>query len=310
MGPILVLAHVGDDTAAEVVVRLRRRVGPACVTVVTPEELVLAPGWSHTIDEAGARSRIRLADGEVLGDPEPVAVLDRLRFIAAPHFASAPDLDREYATTELHALLLSWLASLPCAVVNRPSPRGLGGADRSRLEWLRLANDAGFRVRATRATTNARDLGIASWPSRPSVGREAAGLEADVPDGHAAGAIPPRGRRPATFAEPLESGRARLLVVGDDVVGDPVFERIPPAMRDAALRLAAVSDSAVLAIELARVRQPAEGSTKEAAEWVVCGADPIPDVADPVGLEAIATLLLTPVAGASRVAPAPSATGS
>jgi hypothetical protein len=81
------------------------------VRIVTPEELVLAPSWAHVIDEAGARTRIRLANGEVIGDPQPVAVFNRLRFATAIQFDAAATADREYATMELHALLQSWLAS-------------------------------------------------------------------------------------------------------------------------------------------------------------------------------------------------------
>lgn len=297
-GPFLVLAHIGDDTAVEVALRLHRRVGPARVRMVTPEELVLAPSWAHAIDEAGVRTRIHLANGEVVGDPEPVAVFNRLRFATAIQFDEAATADREYATMELHALLLSWLASLPCPVVNRPSPRGLGGDDRTTLEWLRIASRAGLPVRAMRATTDGRGLAVANWPSRPYAVRGS-------PDpGHAGdeviiGAVVlPRGRRPAVFAEALEPARARLLVVGDRVFADPILEADVAILEAGARRLAGACDTALLALTLARGGVPSgvhhldPDREPPATTWRVCGVDPFPEVRDRAGLDLVASLLL------------------
>ena len=299
-GPFLVLAHIGDDTAAEVAFRLRRRVGPSRVRIVTPEELVLAPSWAHALDDAGPRTRIRLANGEVIGDPQPIAVFNRLRFVTAIQFDVAATVDREYATMELHALLLSWLASLRCPVVNRPSPRGLGGDDRTILEWLRLANRAGLPVRAMRATTDGRGLAVAAWPSRPyAVGGSPDPGQAgdDVTDG---AVVLPRGRRPAVFAEPLDPARARLLVVGDRVLADPILETDLAVLEAGARRLSATCDTALLALTLARgcvrpgVDQPDRAGEPPATSWLVTGVDPFPEVRDRAGLDLVASLLLSP----------------
>jgi hypothetical protein len=298
-GPFLVLAHIGDDTAVEVALRLHRRVGPARVRIITPEELVLAPSWAHVIDEAGVRTRIHLANGEVIGDPQPVAVFNRLRFAAAIQFDGAATADREYATMELHALLLSWLASLPCPVVNRPSPRGLGGDDRTTLEWLRIASRAGLPVRAMRATTDGRVLAVAAWPSRPYAmrGSPDPGQAGDEVIGDAV--VLPRGRRPAVFAQALEPARARLLVVGGRVFADPILQADLEVLEAGALRLAAACDTALLALTLARsgerrgVHQPDPAPGPPATTWLVCGVDPFPEVRDRASLDLIASLLLS-----------------
>lgn len=298
-GPFLVLAHIGDDTAAEVALRLRRRVGPARVKIVTPEELVLAPSWAHTIDEAGARTRIRLANGEVIGDPRPMAVFNRLRFVTAVQFDVAATADREYATMELHALLLSWLASLRCPVVNRPSPRGLGGDDRTTLEWLRIASRAGLPVRAMRATTDGRGLAVAAWPSRPYAVRGSPDPGETGDDAIGGTVVLPRGRRPAVFAEPIDPVRARLLVVGDRVFADPILEADLAVLEAGAQRLAAACDTALLALTLARgdvrrsVHQLDPAGDPPATSWLVCGVDPFPEVRDRAGLDLIASLLLS-----------------
>jgi hypothetical protein len=297
-GPFLVLAHIGDDTAAEVALRLRRRVGPARVRVVTPEELVLAPSWAHVIDGSGVRTRIRLASGEVIGEPGPLAVFNRLRFVTPIQFDGAATADREYATMELHALVLSWLASMGCPVVNRPSPRGLGGDDRTTLEWLRLASRAGLPVRAMRATTDGRGFAVAAWPARPYAVRGSPDPGNGGGDDTGGTVVLPRGRRPALFAEPVDPERARLLVVGDRVLADPILEAGLAALRAGAQRLAADGDTALLELSLARgttrrgdhQEDPAGG--QPAPGWLVTGVDPFPEVREPGALDSIASMLL------------------
>lgn len=287
--PILVLAHPGDRTAAAVAAWLRRRAGSDRVCIATPEELFLARRWSHALGEAGVRTRIELANGIILGDPPPGAVLDRLRFVRPPQFARGTAEDREYATMELHALLLSWLASLSCPIVNRPSPRGLGGAERGRLEWLRVAQAAGLPVRRTRATTNARDLGLPGWPWEPAAGRiRAVGAGQAVPTtGDGSRPAPPRGRRPATFAEPLGPERRRCLVVGETVLGAPSRDLEEPARC-----LAATAGCTLLGLTFGRPSAPPPGAGHPDRAWRVVGVDPQPELSDAAAIETIGALLL------------------
>ena len=70
--------------------------------------------------------------------------MQRIRHTQAPHFTGAAKEDSEYAVSELHALLLAWLASLPCPVTNPPHPLGLGGWERRLIDWLVLGSRAGL----------------------------------------------------------------------------------------------------------------------------------------------------------------------
>lgn len=176
----LVVASPDDRGALLVAAALRARLGDA-VRVVTPEELVLAPGWNHALGDAGGATETTLASGLVLRDGDLRFVLSRARAVSAPHFARSRPEDLDYALSELHALLFSWLASLACPVVNRPHAQGLAGRERSSFEWSALAARAGLPVR---------------------------GFEAAF------------GRSPAFAQEPVGPPAARALVVGGEVHGD------------------------------------------------------------------------------------------
>ena len=111
------------------------------VKLGSAEEIVYAPRWVHRLADPPAESEITLHDGTQIRGPETGVVFNRLQCVDMPHFAAA---DREYALMEMHALILSWLASLPCPVINVPAPQGLAGADRSQLAWQYLAAKAGL----------------------------------------------------------------------------------------------------------------------------------------------------------------------
>lgn len=225
----LVVASPHDGGALAVGAALRRRLGQS-VRVLSPEELVLSPRWVHAVSDEGDSTETTLADGLVLRDREIRFVLCRVRALSAPHFArSLPD-DRDYAVSELHALFLSWLASLPCPVVNRPHAQGLAGRERSPFEWLALAARAGLRVRGFSLTTNARRDPCPGW------------IPHGVADGvrlwsfDASPSLPRAllGRSPTLFLEPIGPPCPRALVVGGDVLGD-----VPAHVASGCLRLAA-----------------------------------------------------------------------
>jgi hypothetical protein len=90
------------------------------------------------------RTRLRFQDGLEVGDAQLSGVFNRLGgFYVAPGRSSG---DAEYAACEWNALLLSWLVSLRCPVLNRPRPvSGLGGY-RSLGAWRHLAYQAGLRI--------------------------------------------------------------------------------------------------------------------------------------------------------------------
>jgi hypothetical protein len=168
--PYLILAEPGDTTAVAVAGVLAARHGFQRVEIRTPLEIVLAPRWTHRLNDNGPCC-IEFHDGRFL--ETPAAVLNRLQYIPAPPgFVGA---DRDYAVTELTALVLSWLTQMDCPVLNRPSPSGIGGALRGQLAWQQLATQAGLKSIELQMTTSTRDFPV----RRDFVPRSTASWHAD-----------------------------------------------------------------------------------------------------------------------------------
>jgi len=162
----LLLASVHDESARWLADRLPNG-GLAPLQVVTDADL-LGATWRHRIDDAGASTRVDLADGRVIDSAEVRGTLNRLTHVP-PELVSALVIeDRTYAHQELSALVLSWLASLPGPVVNPPSPRGLCGAWRPPAEWAVLASEAGLCPAPVRVDATADPaLAPAGWQPWP-----------------------------------------------------------------------------------------------------------------------------------------------
>jgi hypothetical protein len=132
---------------------------------------------------------------------------------------------------ELHSFFLGWLSALPGVVINRPTPWGLAGQWRHVSEWVALAAQAGLPVPPYRLSS--RDLS------------EAAGYVTRLaPDG-----------------VPLTT----LIVAGDAVLGAPA----PPHIAAGCLRLAELTDTALLGVEFVVDRE---------GIWTFVGATPQPDL--------------------------------
>ena len=275
----LVLAHDDDALAAGVYERLRARHGDGAARLLKAEELALGVRWALRQEGARVETRMLLADGARLSSSDLRAVFNRLRFAAVPHFAAAPEADREYALMEMHAFLLGWLAALGPAVVNRPCPRGLGASLRGPAEWLLLAGRTGLPARALRFATDARRA--TPRDSEPHVPLEGAGLAAGAAFRPATRAT--LGRSPALFLEPVGGDVASAVVVGSRVCGDGAA-RLGPALAEGCRRLAAAAGCAVVEFRFARGAGPDDG-------WRFCGAEPFPADLGREGIEALVALL-------------------
>ncbi len=84
------------------------------------------------------------ASGRSISDVSIRGVLNRLVWLHPRMFGQAGPRDREYASQELSALLLSTLYGLKAPVLNRPTPLGLSGQWRSASEWTVMAAAAGL----------------------------------------------------------------------------------------------------------------------------------------------------------------------
>jgi hypothetical protein len=178
----LLIAPAGDEVAIRVFLHLKARHGANSVQLISSEELVMAPRWKFFLDSAAAQSHIELVSGLVLESHAIGAVYQRIRYAQAPHFTGAAKADLDYAVSEMHALLLAWLASLPCRVTNPPHPMGLGGMERRLMDWLLLGAQLGLPVVEL------------EWTSTPEATKE--------------------------VMETLSLERRSVLVAGDSVLGD------------------------------------------------------------------------------------------
>lgn len=159
---------------------LARRLAP--VELVTVDELVAARRWEHRLGGERDTVTIELSDGRVIEGGRIRGALNRLIAIPSSLVERAVPTDREYATQELYAFFLSWLASLPGRILNPPTPQGLSGCWLERSEWLVLAASAGL------------DPGSHRWSS----------------NGNRAGSTPSADAR-----------RRTILVIGDRALGPP-----------------------------------------------------------------------------------------
>lgn len=145
----LVLAEADDLTALRLCRALRR---VAQAEYVTPEELFMAPHWSH---DPLRQSRVELARGLVLDDAAVLSIFNRVRHVSPLQFAASSRADQIYASEEFFALVISWLTGFGGRCVNRPHPGSVAGfASRSLVEdRLRLGTDL-------HASSRARHLGL------------------------------------------------------------------------------------------------------------------------------------------------------
>lgn len=259
----LVLAHVDDDSAWRVTRRLEVDGPRGVVRLVSAEELLHARRWSHRVRPGGVGTEVVLPDGTAVPERELGGVFNRLRGVVMPHFEKASTADRQYATMEMFSLLLSWLASLPCPVVNPPTPRGLGGAYRKPVAWLALASQAGLPVPRVRVTSDRRRFTVSGLVPLP------------VPT-----AREPFGAGPGWLVSPLSEDRRSALIVGDRLLGD-----LPPGLDQTCLRLARLAGVSLLRVYF----QATSGGNPDA--WVVTGADPLPDLPDDRSVDAVVELL-------------------
>ena len=277
----LILAHAEDLTALQVRNALTERHGHTQVRMLTAEDLALSTQWFHQQEERQVKTLLRLADGLLLSSDSIKVVFNRLRYVTMPHFDTAKPVDRDYAVGEMFALLLSWLASLSCPVVNRVSVRGLGGAELGLAEWLLLAGKAGLPTRRLRFTTNSRLFFRKSFvPYVPSEGASLSKAESFQP-----ALVPVLGQSPALFLEPVAEEVLRVLVVGNKTFPDVISE-----LTGNCLRLARMSGCDLIECFFARP-QPSRAIVDRGEEWTFCNANHFPHALDGREVAAIVEML-------------------
>jgi hypothetical protein len=148
------------------------------VTVLEPAALS-APGWAHDPDEPGDDRLV--ADGVVYPARQVTAVITALDAVTSrdlPHVVAA---DRRFVAAEMTAFLRSWLRTLTCPVLDRPTVLALSGSAGDPAVWSGAAAEVGVADRqatpAPRARTHAVTVvaGQVVGPAPESALRPAAG---------------------------------------------------------------------------------------------------------------------------------------
>ncbi len=266
--PVLVLASPADAVAIEMATRLKQDGQALRIEVRTPEELILAPRWEHRVESDRASNAITLHDGTAILVPS--VIFNRLPQTSWSILPHGKPVDREYANSEMSALLLSWLRSLPCQIVNAPSSTGLNGPAMHMLAWHRLAAEVGLAPVSAYATTSTR-----RFPVPP--GAELAPALAGAP-----GRVSPT-RRVDSFGWYLKAPGAgvplQVEVVGGRSIGDA-----PPEVLSACAALAKKAGVDVLQLDLLATDRAPPGA-------VLVGADTCPPALGTSALDALVDLL-------------------
>ncbi len=106
------------------------------VTVLEPSGLS-APGWAHDPDEP--RGDRLAVDGEILPAGRLSGVITAIDDVTPADLPHVRAGDRGFVAAEMTAFLRSWLQTLACPVLDRPTALTLSGAAADRAVWSRAA---------------------------------------------------------------------------------------------------------------------------------------------------------------------------
>ena len=132
-----------DDSAALWLDARFRDLGQSC-TLVTSGLLSFAQRRSQWMGRDGTRAIVDLGEGGVIDQPD--LVVNRLLSPPVAAWQWARPGERDYAAAEITAFALSWLAAVPGAVRNRPTPTCLAGPSPNPLRAAVVAHRAGLPV--------------------------------------------------------------------------------------------------------------------------------------------------------------------
>lgn len=154
---IVIVGRAGDEGAQALV----RRWSADGAGLLTPRDLSY-PGWVHLPDSPGKGSAV--VDGRPTRASTIRAVVTTLDAVSVSDVRHIVPADRAYVATEMQAFLCAWLQTIPCPMLNRPSPRSLTGCGWLREQW----------------TLAAQALGIPAVPVVAAADGDAAGREPEL----------------------------------------------------------------------------------------------------------------------------------
>jgi hypothetical protein len=154
---IVVFASAEDASAR----RLVQRWATHGAVLMTPADLSRA-GWrSNSRHPAASRF---VASGRVHDASEIDGVLIRSATIAERELTKITPSDRTYVAAEMNAFLVYWFATLGRPVLNRPTPRSLGGPGWYPEHWIHCAASVGLTTPRVTRTVSPEGVDPAAWP--------------------------------------------------------------------------------------------------------------------------------------------------
>ena len=119
-------------------------------SLLTCDDLSVA-GWRHYVGASScAAPSAAVIGGRTVAVREIKGVLIRWPGVFEQELAHIVEADRSYVAGEMKAFLVSWLMSLECPVINRPTPVNLSGPYWRLEQWTHAAAQLGIPVRPAR----------------------------------------------------------------------------------------------------------------------------------------------------------------
>lgn len=140
---LVVIANRHDQAARALIDRWSAQEGH----LLTCEDLSVA-GWRHLLGAADVSTSV--ISQRVIPTDEIAGVLTRLPCVDAGDLTHIVPADRSYVAAEMTAFLTSWLSTLTCPVLNRPTPDCLMGPSWRREQWVYVAGQLGIPVAPVR----------------------------------------------------------------------------------------------------------------------------------------------------------------
>ena len=114
------------------------------VTLLTPKDLSVV-GWRHYL--GNTKNSTAVVGGKIIEVAQITGVLTCLPTVFAQELFHIVPNDRTYVAAEMTAFLLSWLNTLKCPILNRPTANCLQGPNWRSPQWIYAAAQVGMSVR-------------------------------------------------------------------------------------------------------------------------------------------------------------------
>ncbi|MGC2599717.1 MAG: hypothetical protein WA395_16485 [Nitrososphaeraceae archaeon] len=137
---IVVVASRFDDASQKIVERWASNNAAIC----TCEDLS-TQGWRHYLGSTSSLATAVIGGRQVKCD-EINGILIRRPCIFEQELLHISALDRPYVAAEMNAFLISWLSSLNCPILNRPTAMSLSGPNWRPEQWVHEAANLGIPV--------------------------------------------------------------------------------------------------------------------------------------------------------------------